>query len=258
MAFLQTKSVARARAIFIRSFFTGSIFTGSLVSFATVLIATGLATLAMQDVNAQERSRSGSREVAEISPGANAGDGDESEAKPMSDRSSDGFFSEADFINKAPVDKKGHAKAPETTVAKVQTKVFVNVPHNTRAVNLLTAYPYPMMPPKAVMPKLLPFRGADLKQRLLASGYSNKISESIERPYPNSGWRWQYCYQAAYRRSSMSTPHIMSEMYRWADDMVPFIVPEILQSNQAERDRFKRYKAAIQEYDESRQDLETE
>ena len=135
--------------------------------------------------------------------------------------------------------------------------VRVNVPHNLRAVETLSAYPYPVQPPRqkgSIRP--LPTRDQGLKGYLLQSGYANR--RGWDRPYPPFGWRWEYAYNAALRRSGRSVPHTMMAMYPWCNDMVKFVKPEVERANDAEKERQLRYSRAVEQYQKSYADLESE
>lgn len=173
--------------------------------------------------------------------------------KKTNERSSDHGFSTADFL--PPNERKN---LPAEVDTKVQTKVVINVPRNIDARNEFTFYPYPMMPPPAKQQhKALPETAKNgLKQMLLTSGYIQRTQATSA--YPFNGWRWQYAFKAALRRSNLGVPHIMTEMYSWADEMIPYIKPEIVRLNLAEKERTQRYQRAREEYDETRVDIEAE
>lgn len=176
----------------------------------------------------------------------------ESSRKP-NEKSSDHGFSTADFL--PPEQRKN---LPVEADSKVPVKISVNVPHNIDAHNEFTFYPYPMKPPPVRQPvKALPETArSGLQNMLLTSGYSQRTQPASR--YPFGGWRWQYAYNAALRRSGLGVPHMMSEMYTWIDDMMPYIKPEVIRSNQAEKDRQQRYQRAKDEYEETRVDIESD
>ncbi len=173
--------------------------------------------------------------------------------KKSNERSSDHGFSTADFL---PPDQRKNLPVEADT--KVQLRVVINVPQNIDARNEFTFYPYPMMPPPAKQQhKALPETAKNgLKQMLLTSGYIQRTQATSA--YPFNGWRWQYAFKAALRRSNLGVPHIMTEMYSWADDMIPYIKPEIVRLNLAEKERTQRYQRAREEYDETRVDVEAD
>ncbi len=182
--------------------------------------------------------------------------GEINDAEPVqksNEKSSDHGFSTSDFL---PPDRKGTIKPEADT--KVPVKVVINVPHNIEAINEFTVYPYPMQPPRQKQQvKGLPETEKNgLRNMLITSGYTQRTQTS--RAYPYGGWRWQYAYKAALRRSGLGSPHVVSEMYTWADEMMPYIKPECIRLNLAEKERTRLYQRAKEDYDETRVDSETE
>ncbi len=141
-------------------------------------------------------------------------------------------------------------------VARLTLKV--NVPHNQKPVlDVIAIHPYPVKPPVIKGPP--PPLGEDkesLKFLLLHSGYATRANP--DKPYPIGGWRWQYAYRDALRKSHMSTPHTIFGAYRWIDEFLPYALKETKRTNLLEKERYQRYEKAIEEFDKTRQDIETE
>ena len=136
-------------------------------------------------------------------------------------------------------------------------RVLISTPHNFDQVNTLIAYPYPVKPPKIKTPlKPLPETYKELKGLILAGGYTARTVRY--RPYPNNGIRWQACFNTAVRKSGLGFPHIISEMYRWEEDVHKYVKAEVMRSNREETARSSRYDDAIKEYDDNSADVEQE
>jgi len=52
--------------------------------------------------------------------------------------------------------------------------------------------------------------------------------------------RWQYAFKQRYQEA-LGLPHIMSEMYSWADEMVPYMKPEVIRLNWPRKTALQRY-----------------
>jgi hypothetical protein len=142
-------------------------------------------------------------------------------------------------------------------VAPTELYVRINVPHNKKAVESLTAYPFPLMPPKIVKEiSPLPTKRKDLKSMLLSAGYTSRWSHDV--PYPPSGWRFQYAFQAAMRRSGLGYPHTIIEIYPWINNIMPYIRPQIELINKTEEERKERYDAAVSEYQKKYFEIQNE
>lgn len=125
--------------------------------------------------------------------------------------------------------------------------IHVAVPHNSKPADTFTAYPFPVMPPKIVQEiGPLPVKRKELKGMMLGVGYNNRWH--ADQPYPPSGWRFQYAFDAAVRRSERGVPHTLLAIYPWLDSMVPYILPEVERANKAEAERKARYERAVDEY----------
>jgi hypothetical protein len=145
----------------------------------------------------------------------------------------------------------------EKPAKKVKLIIRVQVPHNKEPVDTFNIYPYPVEPAKirrAV--SNLVTAPADLKDVLYALGYSARIS--IENPYPAYGWRMIYAFKSAVRKSGLAFPHGYVEVNSWREEMRPYLLEEVLKSNAFERQRKERYKAAVDEFKETRTEIEIE
>ncbi len=135
--------------------------------------------------------------------------------------------------------------------------VRINVPHNTHPVDVFTAYPYPVKPPRlAAPPSYLPVDRPSLKGLLLSSGYSARIS--TDKAYPTGGWRWQYAYNSALKKSKLGLPHTILTMYQWIDAIMPCVAAECRRSNEIEDARWARYQKAVDEFEQKFADIENE
>lgn len=218
-----------------------------LVLSLFIAFASGAAAQKTASVGLSEDAEAASRHAI-------SGEVSDTPAKPR-EKSPDNLFDTSDFL-------KPDSKAPKSTLkndseAKVPVKISINVPHNMEALNTLTAYPYPVQPPRirqAIQP--LPDHYAALKGKLIASGYTQRTSK--ERAYPFGGWRWQYAYQAGLRRSNLGVPHVVTEMYAWADEMVKYVQPEVKRLNAAEINRIARYKTIQDDYAQNRVEVEAD
>lgn len=119
----------------------------------------------------------------------------------------------------------------------------IRVPHNKRAHDQFSAYPYPVKPPRIVQPiELLRTERKDVRDQLLMIGYQNR--SAANKPFPPGGWRWQYVFQAGLKKSGSSTPHFLVSMYPWANRMVNYCMPYIERLNAIEEQRLKNYERA--------------
>lgn len=220
-----------------------------LIMFATKTVILSVALIVMSNLNIAAFAQ----QTASVGLSGEVNETPKEPAHKPNEKSSDHGFSTADFL--PPEQRKA---VPTEVDTKVPLRVVINVPHNIDVRNDFTFYPYPMMPPKIrAQVKPLPETSKDgLRQQILNSGYVNRTQATTAYPY--GGWRWQYAYKAALRRSGLGVPHLVTEMYSWADEMLPYVKPEVVRLNLAEKDRLKRYQRAKEEYDESRADIETE
>src|SRR5262249_25581578 len=145
----------------------------------------------------------------------------------------------------------------EVTKPLADLRVQVNVPHNTRARDYFTAYPYPTrLPAVKKLPDKLPTKDKSIKRLLEQSGYT--LRANPDDPFPVGGWRWQYAYQAALRRKGGYVPHTIMELYPWVHSMLPLIRPEIERFNNLEIERQYRYKKLAEQFGENGIDAENE
>lgn len=148
-------------------------------------------------------------------------------------------------------DDPAEAQQPAVVTARIQ------VPHAVRPVDVFSVHPYPMRPPVVKQkPSLLPEEPKHLRDMLLHSGYATR--HMAEKPYPIGGWRWQYAYREALRKSHLGTPHTLITAYKWISDITPYAVRETKASNLAEQERYERYQKAQEEYEKTRQEVENE
>lgn len=144
------------------------------------------------------------------------------------------------------------APAREGEVTIVAT---VAVPHLKKAVTQVCAYPYPMKPPTAKQKvRFLPDKDKPLKNMILSSGYFSRANSDV--PYPPGGWRWQYAFQKAVKKSNLSMPHSIFEHYIWADRILPFVKEQAKAYNAFEKTRVAAYGVALQDFTDNRTEVE--
>ncbi len=140
---------------------------------------------------------------------------------------------------------------------KVKLVIRVIVPHNKEAVDQFDLYPYPFEPAKIrVAIGRLPSEPSSLNDCLNALGYTARIA--LDDPYPAWGWRMQYAFKTAVRKSQLAFPHGLVELAGWRQAMRPYLLEEVLKSNAYEKQRRERYVAAVKEFKESRTEIEIE
>ncbi|MBZ0189292.1 MAG: hypothetical protein K8F91_23810 [Candidatus Obscuribacterales bacterium] len=121
----------------------------------------------------------------------------------------------------------------------VDVLLTIAVPHTKRPAVEAKAYPYPPKLPK-ISTTALPEEDEAIAGLLIAYGYLTR--SPADEPYPAGGWRWQYAFRKAVKKSHLSLPHSIVEHYRWSKNMVPYIKPEILKINAFEDQRVAQYK----------------
>jgi hypothetical protein len=135
--------------------------------------------------------------------------------------------------------------------------VKVKVPHNKRVYDRFQIFPYPVKPPKKEKEtELIPEDPRILRDMLLSIGYS--LRSAGHKPYPSGGWRWQYAYNAALRKTGEGVPHFLYQIYPWCDRMQKAVLPEVQRMNAAETARSKNYKKAVEEYENTYSEIENE
>lgn len=145
----------------------------------------------------------------------------------------------------------------EKPAKKVKLIIRVDVPHNKEAVDKFDLYPYPVEPAKNRKPVgRLPTQPGDLNDTLNILGYTARTA--LDNPYPANGWRMQYAFKAAMRKSKLAFPHELPELQGWRDAMRPYLLEEVLKSNVYERQRLERYNAAQEEFKQTRTEIEIE
>ncbi|MBK9144363.1 MAG: hypothetical protein IPM23_17855 [Candidatus Melainabacteria bacterium] len=121
---------------------------------------------------------------------------------------------------------------------EVDVYLSVAVPHTRNVVVKGMAYPYPpKMPP--ISSNMIPDDDKSIKELLMGSGYLRR--QTANQPNPLGGWRWQYAFNKAVKKSRLAFPHSIVEHYRWSNAMVKFVKPEIQQINRFEKQRLARY-----------------
>ena len=149
------------------------------------------------------------------------------------------------------------AQAPDQETALAQVTVNLSVPQMNKAVDLFTAYPYTIKPPRVVKPvQPLPEKAEQLKYSIYNSGYGNRLS--LTKPYPDSGWRWQYAYKNALKRAGGYEPKTLIGLRAWQEDMVKYIKPECERINRIELARADNYAKMVQDYEDNHKDEEME
>lgn len=126
-----------------------------------------------------------------------------------------------------------------------------------RNVDTIAVHPYPVKPPAIPGPPTrLPEKPKDVRQMLLATGYNQRANP--DKAYQPGGWRMQYAFAEAQRRSHAGVPHTLVGAYLWADEVTPYAVAECKRWNQFEEERFRRYKKAVEEFEKTRVDIEND
>ena len=175
------------------------------------------------------------------------------------EKSSDHGFNTEDFLPQKGTTSGSKKKvvAPVGESNKIFVRVQLTVPHSTQAVHKLVAYPYPMALPKARKEIFdLSTDTRTLKEELLSNGYTQRGSSY--KPYPFQGWRFQYAYHNALKRSHADEPSVIGDIYPFVAKMVPYLREEIRKVNNTEHERVERYKRLGEEYEQHSQEAETE
>lgn len=143
------------------------------------------------------------------------------------------------------------------TMKPGEVHMKMTVPQFVKPDAKFTAYPYTTKPMKMAIP-IVPLADdkESIKAMLLNSGYENKLS--LSKPYPDMGWRWQYAYNNALKKSHLSPPKLLVSVYPWRDKMVKYVLPEIKRINDIENARVTRYYQLLQDYEDNHKDEEME
>ncbi len=142
-----------------------------------------------------------------------------------------------------------------TTPSPVVIKIALT--QKLKAINHFILYPYPVKPPRNVRHLTrLPKNMKQLKQAMLDSCYSNRISK--DRPTSGRPWRWRYIYMDIVKKTRSSPPHTIFSAYQWIDDVTPLAISEIKKINAAERERLVRYNKAVEFFEVNGQEIENE
>jgi hypothetical protein len=179
--------------------------------------------------------------------------------KEAPEKSTDKGFSTEDFMPNDDAEKNKRGRNPSD--GKCLVRIFMNIPHNNNPVNNFIAYPYPMDLPKKRVDNLhvqspLPTNKQSLRNLILATGYSSR--DAGIRPYPTNGWRWQYAYHSALNKSHLTEPSAITEIYRFADSLVPYARAECQRLNKVEDERQDRYLRAQEDCEQNHQEYETD
>lgn len=121
---------------------------------------------------------------------------------------------------------------------EVDVYLSVAVPHTRNVVVKGMAYPYPPKMP-LISSNMIPDDDKAIKELLMGSGYLRR--QTANQPNPLGGWRWQYAFNKAVKKSRLAFPHSIVEHYRWSNAMIKFVKPEIQQINRFEKQRLARY-----------------
>ncbi|MBU6453857.1 MAG: hypothetical protein KGS72_18910 [Cyanobacteria bacterium REEB67] len=131
------------------------------------------------------------------------------------------------------------------------------VPQMQKRVDTFSINPYTTdLPPIAILPAPLPESFEGVRYKVIQSGYSMRLS--LTKPYPDSGWRWNYAYRNARKKSGITEPHAFFQIYHFADDLTPYVMAECKRINKIENARLKAYMKAKQEHEDNHKDEEME
>ena len=145
----------------------------------------------------------------------------------------------------------------EALPTKALVKLRISVPQMKDRKDTIAFYPYTTKPPKVKYPiQPLPEEDKSIKQMIISSGYLSR--QSLTKPYPDIGWRWHYAYRNAQKRAGGDEPRLVAGIYRWADNMLKYVKPEVERINRIEEARNARYLKAVEEYEDSHKDEEME
>ncbi len=169
-----------------------------------------------------------------------------------------------DLVPQSPVTAPAAGPPAETATmldsepkATGDVTIWIRVPLDEKTVDTFSVFPYPVKPPSMKAPiKPLSDKPKLIKDLLLAAGYLNRVS--LKPVYPAHGWRWQYAYETALRRSGGDLPKTILGMYSWRNKMVQYMIPEILRINQVEKSRKITYDKAMQEFRRGYTEMENE
>lgn len=138
-----------------------------------------------------------------------------------------------------------------------EVSIRMAMPPNSRAVDTMAVYPYPVKPPVLKgPPSKLPLEPKDLRYSLMSSGYASRASP--DKPYQAGGWRWQYALAEAMRKSGLKKPYTIVGAYQWVNEMIPYIQAEDKRWNDFEKARYNRYLKFVEDFDKNHADIENE
>ncbi len=108
-------------------------------------------------------------------------------------------------------------------------------------VSTATAYPWPARPPKnRYNPAPITMDDDQLKLKIEYEGYGNRTSN--QDPYPQGGWRWQFAFRRALKKSGVAVPHSMIGMNGFVRAMMPYVKTEVEKVNAFEETRVAAFK----------------
>jgi hypothetical protein len=141
--------------------------------------------------------------------------------------------------------------------AKGTLTIRLSVPLMKKRTDIFSLNPYSTAPPKVAIPIApLPEAPAALRYKIINSGYNARLS--MTKPYPDGGWRWHYAYDRARKISGIGEPHVFFQMYNFADDLTPYVVPQCKRINKIEAQRIKTYFALKESFADNHKDEEME
>ncbi len=149
----------------------------------------------------------------------------------------------------------------EETVPEADVSIQLRIPMKNKyeighTKEYFAAYPYPVKPPAVTRwPKALPLDYKKIESMLFSSGYAGRTNY---KPYPNFGWRWEYCYRAALRHEGGSVPHTIFTANEWTRSMVKYMQTEIKRMNLLEEQRHDFYDFVSDEFEEHGTEMEND
>lgn len=124
-------------------------------------------------------------------------------------------------------------------------------------VSSATAYPWPPRPPKVrYNPAPLPTDEEPLKMKIEYEGYSNRTSN--QDPYPQGGWRWQFAFRRAMKKSGATMPHSLIGMNGFISHMMKYVRTECEKVNAFEETRIKAFNQVEEFFTENEKTMKNE
>jgi hypothetical protein len=136
--------------------------------------------------------------------------------------------------------------------------VSLDIPHHSsNTVSFCAVYPYPQTLPRRLHDTpALDTKTFTIKNLILNTCYARKTIRTVA--YPQGGWRWQEAYERALKRSGREEPHLLTNLYPFIGDMIPYCREEVKRINEFEEKRVARYNQAVADLAETKADTETE